>query len=109
VETAVIAYLSIDGSMLLTDEQKQLVKEKLANRINAEGMLFVKSQAYRTQLENKEEATRKINELVQQALVKQKKRKATKIPKQVKEKRLESKRQKSEIKGGRKKIKRDHY
>jgi len=108
VETAVIGYLNIDASLLLNDEQKQLVKEKLSNRTNAEGMLFVKSQAYRTQLDNKEETIQKINELVAKALVKQKKRKATKIPKQIKEKRLESKRQKSEIKGARKKIRRDH-
>jgi ribosome-associated protein len=109
VETAVIGYLNIDASLLLTDEQKQLVKEKLSNRINAEGFLFVKSQAYRTQLENKEEATRKINELIQQALIKQKKRKATKLPKQVKEKRLESKKQKGEIKESRKKVRRNDY
>jgi ribosome-associated protein len=109
VETAVIGYLNIDASLLLTDEQKQLVKEKLSNRINAEGFLFVKSQAYRTQLENKEEATRKIHELIQQALIKQKKRKATKLPKQVKEKRLETKKQKGEIKESRKKVRRNDY
>ncbi|MBL7743563.1 MAG: aminoacyl-tRNA hydrolase, partial [Chitinophagaceae bacterium] len=33
VETAVIGSLPVDASLLLTDEQKQIVKEKLSNRI----------------------------------------------------------------------------
>jgi ribosome-associated protein len=41
VETAVIALLDIDSSQLLTDEQKAILREKLSNRINAEGLLFV--------------------------------------------------------------------
>jgi ribosome-associated protein len=49
-----------------------LIAEKLSNRINNEGILFVKSQTYRTQLENKDEAVRKINELVRKALEKRK-------------------------------------
>jgi ribosome-associated protein len=64
VETAVIAYFNITGSQILSDEQKQLATEKLANRINSEGYLVVKSQTFRTQLENKEEAIRKVNILI---------------------------------------------
>jgi len=67
VETAVIGYFDINTSQILTDEQKLLIVEKLSNRINNEGMLFVKSQTYRTQLENKDEVIRKINELVVKA------------------------------------------
>jgi ribosome-associated protein len=94
---------------LLTDDQKQLINEKLANRINAEGLLFVKSQVFRTQLENKEEVIKKINELVYKALLKPKKRKTTKPSKQSTEKRLESKKQKGQIKETRKKIRRSDY
>ena len=104
VETAVIGYLNIDSSVLLTDGQKIVLKEKLSNRINADGLLFVKSQAYRTQLENKEDAVNKINELIYKALLKKKKRVATRPSKQSKEKRLEGKKQKGEIKGLRKKL-----
>lgn len=104
VETAVIGYFNISASQILTEEQKQLVTEKLFNRINNEGMLFVKSQTYRTQLENKDEVTRKINELITKALEKKKKRIATKISKVAKEKRLESKKKKGEIKGARRRI-----
>lgn len=109
VETAVIGYLNIDASSLLSDEQKTVVKEKLSNRINAEGLLFVKSQVHRTQLSNKLEAAEKINELVKKALLKKKKRLATKLPKAVKEKRLEGKKIKSEIKEGRRKFRPDSF
>ena len=105
VETAVIASLHIDTSQLLNEEQKQILKEKLSNRINAEGFLQVKSQTHRTQLENKGEAIRKINELIQQALKKKKPRIATKMSKAAKERRIESKKRKSEIKSDRKKFK----
>ena len=104
VETAVIGYFDISASQLLTEEQKPVIIEKLSNRINNEGMLFVKSQTYRTQLENKDEVIRKINELVAKALEKKKKRKPTKLSKAVKEKRLELKKKKGEIKEGRRRV-----
>jgi ribosome-associated protein len=104
VETAVIGYFDINASQILVDEQKLEITEKLSNRINNEGMLFVKSQTYRTQLENKDEVVRKINELVVKALEKKKKRKPTKISKAEKEKRLDVKKKKGDIKEGRRRI-----
>ena len=104
VETAVIGHFDINTSQILTEEQKLLITEKLPNRINNEGMLFVKSQTYRTQLENKDEVVRKINELVVKALKKKKKRKPTKISKAAKEKRLDGKKKKGDIKEGRRRV-----
>lgn len=105
VETAVIASFSISDSQLLSEEQKSLVAHKLANRVNSNGELQVKAQSYRTQLENKEDAIKKINELVAGALKKKKMRLATKPSRQSKERRLEKKKQSSSIKEGRRKIK----
>ena len=104
VETAVIGYFNIDASQILTEEQKLLITEKLSNRINNEGLLFVKSQTYRTQLENKGEVIRKINDLVTKAMEKKKKRKPTKISKAAKEKRIEGKKKKGDIKEARRRI-----
>ena len=104
VETAVIGYFNIGTSQILTEEQKLAITEKLSNRINNEGVLFVKSQTYRTQLENKDEVLRKINEMVVKALEKKKKRKPTKISKAAKEKRLEGKKNKGDIKEGRRRV-----
>ncbi len=107
VETAVIASFHIPSSALLTDEQKAVLLEKLANRINSEGFLAVKAQTHRTQLSNKEEAIKKIQELVAKALEKKKPRIATKTSKAAKERRLDSKKRKSDIKSGRQKFKLD--
>lgn len=104
VETAVTGYFSIGSSQILNDEQKVIITERLSNRINSDGMLMVKSQTYRTQLENKDEVIRKMNELVAKSLEKKKKRIATKISKAAKEKRLESKKKKGDIKEGRRRI-----
>ncbi|MBS1620119.1 MAG: aminoacyl-tRNA hydrolase [Bacteroidetes bacterium] len=109
VETAVIASFHIDSSLLLKEDQKNLLKEKLSNRINSEGYLQIKSQTYRTQLQNKEEAIQKINELIQNALKKKKLRIATKISKAVKQKRIDSKKKKSVIKSDRKKFRPGDY
>jgi ribosome-associated protein len=104
VETMVEGYWPVDDSAFFSPEEKQRIKEKLANKINAEGFLLVKSQTERSQLGNKQQVVQKMNLLIDKALVVAKKRKPTKIPKAVKQKRLESKKQKGEIKTNRKKI-----
>ena len=104
VETAVSAYFPVEISQILRQEQKAVIKQKLSHRINAEGELMVKAQTYRTQLENKEEAIRKINELVNAAIKKKKMRIATKPSKISKEKRLEEKKRAAGIKEARRKF-----
>lgn len=101
VETAVIASFYIEGSMLLTAEQKHVLNQKLSNRINSEGELFVKAQTFRTQLENKQDAVKKINSLIYSALKKKKIRIDTKPSKRSKEKRIEGKKKHSEKKENR--------
>ena len=91
-------------SVLLTDEQKIIVSQKLINKINAAGMLLVKSQEQRTQLGNKKLVLKKINAFVTKALIIPKKRKPTSVTKAAKEKRLEQKKQQGETKFFRKKI-----
>ncbi|SHE74289.1 ribosome-associated protein [Flavisolibacter ginsengisoli DSM 18119] len=104
VETAVIGYFDIGASSLFTQGQKELLLHKLANRVNSEQVLVVKSQTFRTQLDNKQDVINKINELIAGALKKKKLRIATRPSRKAKEKRLESKKRSSEIKEGRKKF-----
>ena len=104
VETAVIAYFNLSASQLLSEEQKLVVQGKLSNRINAEGELVVKAQTHRTQLANKEEAIKKVNDLVTQALKKKKLRLATRPSKASKERRIDTKKRSAEVKQGRKKF-----
>lgn len=109
VETMVEGYWHIDTSALFTAAQKQLIKEKLANKINSEGFLLIKSQTERSQLGNKQQVIKKMNLLVNKAILVPKKRKATKIPKGVKEKRLEIKKKISALKDFRKKIGKNNW
>ena len=104
VETMVEGYWHIETSTSVTAEEKILISEKLKNKINSEGFLLVKSQTARTQLANKANVQKKIVALVTKSLFVQKPRKATKIPKAVVRKRLESKKKNAEIKQGRKKL-----
>ena len=104
VETMVEGYWHVDTSDLFTPDQKTLIHEKLAKRINTNGNLLVKSQTERSQLGNKEQVKKKMNRLVTKALIIPKKRKKTKPPAEAKEKRLDSKKKNAAIKENRKKI-----
>lgn len=104
VETMVEGYFDIDRSDLLDEEQKQLVKQKLPNKINAEGLLLVKSQAERTQLGNKQLVVKKMNDLINQSLIKPRKRIASKPTKAAKQKRIDEKKIKGQIKEGRRRV-----
>lgn len=104
VETMVEGYWPIGNSVLFSDEEKKLILEKLAAKVNSDGYLLMKSQADRTQLGNKELVIKKMNEAVAKALLRPKKRKATKPGKIAKENRLQSKKKESEKKLTRKKV-----
>jgi ribosome-associated protein len=104
VETMVEGYWHVDSSEMFNADEKTLITEKLANKINADGFLLVKSQTERTQLANKAEVLEKMQALVTKALIVPKKRKPTKIPKAIVAKRLDSKKKNAEIKQGRRKI-----
>lgn len=109
VETMVEGRWHVDSSQLVNDEQKQLIHQKLKNKITSDGFLLVKSQQARTQLENKEIVIRKMNELVNHAFEKKKMRIATKPSKAYHEKRIESKKQTSFVKEGRRRIRPHDY
>jgi len=109
VETMVEGRWHVASSALMSEEQKKIIQEKLASKITTDGYLLVKSQTERTQLGNKEQVIKKMNQLVAQALIKKKSRIATKVPKVIKEKILEKKKQKSSVKETRRKLKPGDY
>ncbi len=104
VETMVEGYWHIGNSTLFAEEEKKLIQEKLAAKVNSDGYLLMKSQADRTQLGNKELVIKKMNEAVAKAMLRPKKRKATKPGKIAKENRLQSKKKEGEKKLTRKKV-----
>ena len=109
VETMVEGYWHIGSSVLITDEQKKMLLEKLSKKINSEGFLLVKSQTDRSQLGNKQQVIKKMGLLVTKALTKPKPRKATKPSKESKEKRIEVKKKVGALKDFRKKVSREFW
>lgn len=106
VETKVTAFWKFLDSEKLTNEQKAVLQTKLKNKINSEGALFVSNETQRTQTGNKQLAVQKLHNLVQQALKPKKPRLKTKPSRSSIEKRIENKKQRSEVKENRRK---KHY
>lgn len=92
---------NVRGTRALDEAQRQRVTEKLASRLDASGALRVVSAAERSQLRNREHAEERLVELVRQALVVPRARRATKPTKASKERRLTEKKKRGETKRGR--------
>lgn len=101
VNTKVELRFPVEASSLLSDQEKQLIHIKLANKINQEGELIIISQTERSQLKNKAQAIERFYQLVAYALTIPKKRKATRPTRASKEKRIENKKRLSEKKQNR--------
>ena len=97
VETRVTVEVDVDA-LPITDEEKQLVRERLAGRINREGALRVTSQAERSQIMNRDRAVARLNELLNDAITERTPRKKTRVPKAQKQKRVDLKKRRSETK-----------
>ncbi|HEV7767077.1 MAG TPA: alternative ribosome rescue aminoacyl-tRNA hydrolase ArfB [Thermoanaerobaculia bacterium] len=97
VETRVTIEVDVE-TLPLPDDRKARVRERLASRINREGVLRVTSQVARSQHDNRDRALARMEELLRDSLVEQKKRRKTRIPKSVVEKRLENKKRRAETK-----------
>ena len=91
VSSKVELIFNLATAAFLTDEERELLTERLAGRLDQEGNLHIVSQEDRSQLLNKEKAIAKLITLLKSALHVQKKRKPTKVPKAVIRKRLANK------------------
>jgi ribosome-associated protein len=89
---------NVAATTALTDEEKVRVRERLATRMDAQGVLRVVSSAHRSQRQNRDTAEERLSELVRRALQVQKRRVATKPTRAAREARLEDKKRQSERK-----------
>ncbi len=101
VETSVTVMWDIAESECAYSRDKELIFEKLKNRINSEGILQLTVSESRTQLQNKKLATERILDLVEKAVVRPKARLSTKPSRSKIEKRIKAKKQLSEKKENR--------
>lgn len=97
VETRVTIEVDLD-SLPLDETQKERVRRRLASRINRLGVLRVTSQVDRTQSGNRDRALLRMEELLRESLQEEKVRRKTRVPKGVKEKRLEEKKRRAQKK-----------
>lgn len=81
----------VDGSSAFTAEEKAVIKERLANRINKDGELYLDSDRLRSQYRNREDVVELLNRLIAEVLTPQTERIPTKPTKSSKERRLEGK------------------
>ncbi|MBH8570520.1 aminoacyl-tRNA hydrolase [Microvirga sp. STS02] len=104
VESRVELRWHLLNSEILTEEQKRLILEKLANQLTADGLLLLAAQDDRSQLRNKEIVLARFHELLLKSLRRPKPRKATKPSKSAVRKRLEGKKIQGEKKASRRRL-----
>ncbi|GAA4352020.1 alternative ribosome rescue aminoacyl-tRNA hydrolase ArfB [Hymenobacter saemangeumensis] len=104
VESRVELRFHLMNSQLLSETQKQLMLEKLAGQLTAEGYLQVVAQDDRSQLRNREIALARFHALLLKSLRRPKPRKATKPSQAAVRKRLEMKKKLSDKKANRRRL-----
>ncbi|GAA3570624.1 alternative ribosome rescue aminoacyl-tRNA hydrolase ArfB [Snuella lapsa] len=94
---------NLDASLVFNDDEKRRISEKLKHRLTDKGVLILQCDENRSQHKNKEQIIKRFLELIKKGLSRPKKRVPTKVPKAVIQKRLKSKRIRSDRKANRKK------
>ena len=103
VSSKVVLTFDLNASQALNEEEKALIENKLATKLTSENLLILNCDEDRSQLKNKTIVTKRFLDIIEKALIVPKKRKATRVPKSVVEKRLKDKSSVAEIKQNRKK------
>ncbi len=100
VSTAIHLRFNIGASSLPDFYKEQLLKLN-DQRITKEGVIVIKAQEHRSQEKNREEALRRLQELIKSVVVLKRKRRPTKPTRSSQKKRLDSKSKRGQIKSSR--------
>jgi ribosome-associated protein len=103
VSSKVVLSFDLNTSKGLTEKEKELLIVKLAKRLTGDNVIILNCEESRSQFKNKEIVSKRFFDLLKNALVITKIRKATKVPRSVIEKRIRAKRNQSELKSSRRK------
>mgnify|MGYP000179088068 CR=1 FL=1 len=103
VATAIHLRFDIKSSTLPAVYKERLLKLK-DSRITADGVIVIKAQSFRTQDQNKDDALKRLKEIIVAAMVVQRVRRATKPTKGSQRKRIENKKQRAGVKALRGKV-----
>lgn len=104
VSTAIHLRFDIQNSAALPDPVRKRLLASGDGRINADGVLIIKSQQFRSQERNRQAALQRLAELLRSATQQRKKRIPTRPGRKAKEKRLEAKSRRGAIKKTRGKV-----
>ena len=105
VESKVILVFDLNTTSVLQSEQIDRIHRELGNKITRGGKIQIVAQKYRSQHRNRSLANQKLVALIKESLRQKKKRKKTGVSLKQKEKRLEEKKKRSQIKENRRKFK----
>jgi ribosome-associated protein len=97
-ETRITVRWNVKETSVLTEQLKERVLKNLESRLTANGDLIIHNRESRSQLQNKKNAFAHLAAIVRKALFVPKKRMKTKVPKKEKEKRLQEKKRRGDIK-----------
>ena len=98
VETKVELRFSIRTCTRLTEMQRQVLLRKWEGKLTDEGILIITDQTSRSQLTNKQNTLKKLQELIRVAFIPEKKRKKSPVPAGVKAERRRAKETRAEVK-----------
>jgi ribosome-associated protein len=101
VSTAVELRFQMDGFSALPPDVKARLVGLAGRRLTLERVIVIRSDSHRTQERNRAEALARLVELVERATHRPKPRHKTKVPRAERQKRLEHKARRSNIKAGR--------
>jgi ribosome-associated protein len=98
VSSRVILEFDVMHTSVLSPYQKRKIAERVGHRMNQQGILRLQVQRHRTQSANRADLVEKFIGLLQDALRPVKSRVRTRVPYRVREKRLEEKKLRTQIK-----------
>ena len=104
VNTKASVLFDVKNSPCLQEDDRERILRRLSGRISREGILRVESSRYRTQRANREAAIGRLVELLREALRRRPRRRKTTVPKGARERRLESKKRRGDLKRSRGKV-----
>jgi ribosome-associated protein len=107
VATAVQLRFDAAHSPSIPDEVRARLLKLAGNRITSDGVIVIDARRYRTQVRNREDALAQLRELIRKATVRPKKRTATKPTAASKERRLQRKVKRGQVKESRRPVQPD--
>jgi ribosome-associated protein len=104
VSSAVQLRFNVSGCAVLSEVIRERLKKIAGRRMTAEGILIIKAQRYRSQEQNRQDAIDRLVEMIRNAIAVPKYRRPTRPTSASKQRRLTTKRRRSDLKQQRRRV-----